>query len=78
LPGKFDTDRLASGHRARAASTGDDIDVVIAREIAAIPAKRFGTADEFGRICAFLCSVHAGYVTGQNFLVDGGLFPAAF
>jgi 3-oxoacyl-[acyl-carrier protein] reductase len=78
LPGKFDTERLASGHHARAASTGDDIDVVIAREIAAIPAKRFGTADEFGRICAFLCSVHAGYVTGQNLLVDGGLFPAAF
>ncbi len=78
LPGKMDTERLASGHRARAATTGDDIDVVIAREIAAIPAKRFGTAEEFGQICAFLCSVHAGYITGQNILIDGGLFPAAF
>jgi 3-oxoacyl-[acyl-carrier protein] reductase len=78
LPGKFDTERLASGHRARASSSGDDIDVVIAREIAAIPAKRFGSAEEFGQICAFLCSVQAGYITGQNLLVDGGLFPAAF
>jgi 3-oxoacyl-[acyl-carrier protein] reductase len=78
LPGKMDTERLASGHRARASASGDDIDVVIAHDIAAIPARRFGTAEEFGRICAFLCSAHAGYITGQNILVDGGLFPAAF
>jgi 3-oxoacyl-[acyl-carrier protein] reductase len=78
LPGKMDTARLASGHRARAAASGDDVDVVIAHDIATIPARRFGTAEEFGHICAFLCSTHAGYITGQNILVDGGLFPAAF
>jgi 3-oxoacyl-[acyl-carrier protein] reductase len=78
LPGKMDTDRLASGHRARAAASGEDIDVVIAHDIGTVPARRFGTAEEFGRVCAFLCSVHAGYITGQNILVDGGFFPAAF
>ena len=44
----------------------------------AIPPKRFGTADEFGATCAFLCSTHAGYITGQNILMDGGIFPGAF
>jgi len=68
----------ARGLTARASASGDDIDVVIAHDIAAIPARRFGTAEEFGRICAFLCSAHAGYITGQNILVDGGFFPAAF
>ena len=43
-----------------------------------IPAKRFGTAAEFGAVCAFLCSVHAGYLTGQNILLDGGAYPGAF
>jgi len=43
-----------------------------------IPAKRFGTPDEFGQTCAFLCSVHAAYLTGQNILLDGGAYPAAF
>ena len=46
--------------------------------IAAIPAGRFGSAAEFGACCAFLCSVHAGYVAGQNLLVDGGNFPGTF
>ena len=46
--------------------------------MANIPAKRFGTAAEFGQTCAFLCSVHAGYMTGQNVLLDGGAYPAAF
>jgi 3-oxoacyl-[acyl-carrier protein] reductase len=78
LPGKMDTERLASRHRALASASGDGVDVVIARDVASIPARRFGTAEEFGRICAFLCSAHAGYITGQNILVDGGLFPAAF
>ncbi|MEG0788057.1 MAG: SDR family oxidoreductase, partial [Comamonas sp.] len=40
--------------------------------------KRFGNADEFGAICAFLCSVHAGYMTGQNILPDGGLYNGTF
>jgi 3-oxoacyl-[acyl-carrier protein] reductase len=44
----------------------------------AIPAGRFGTRDEFGRACAFLCSVHAGYITGQNWLIDGGAYPGTF
>ena len=46
--------------------------------MATIPAKRFGTPDEFGATCAFLCSAHAGYITGQNILIDGGIFPGAF
>jgi len=49
-----------------------------ARSMAAIPAKRFGTPAEFGQTCAFLCSVHAGFITGQNILLDGGAYPAAF
>jgi 3-oxoacyl-[acyl-carrier protein] reductase len=49
-----------------------------ARSMANIPAKRFGTPEEFGQACAFLCSVHAGYMTGQNVLLDGGAYPAAF
>jgi 3-oxoacyl-[acyl-carrier protein] reductase len=44
----------------------------------AIPARRFGTAEEFGQACAFLCSVHAGYITGQNILIDGGMLSRNF
>ena len=44
----------------------------------AIPAKRFGTPQEFGAICAFLCSVQAGYITGQNVLADGGAYSGTF
>jgi 3-oxoacyl-[acyl-carrier protein] reductase len=43
-----------------------------------IPAQRFGTPDEFGAACAFLCSVHAGYITGQNVLTDGGAYPGTY
>jgi 3-oxoacyl-[acyl-carrier protein] reductase len=50
----------------------------MAKRAAAIPAQRFGTADEFGAICAFLCSVQAGYLTGQNILLDGGAYPGTF
>jgi 3-oxoacyl-[acyl-carrier protein] reductase len=42
------------------------------------PAQRFGSAQEFGAFCAFLCSQHAGYVTGQNLLMDGGAYPGTF
>jgi 3-oxoacyl-[acyl-carrier protein] reductase len=45
---------------------------------ATIPAARFGSAEEFGAFCAFMCSVHAGYLTGQNILLDGGAYPGTF
>src|SRR5258705_6224629 len=65
LPGAFDTDRLRATMQGAAAKTGQPLDAVMAKRAAAIPAQRFGTADEFGAVCAFLCSVHAGYLTGQ-------------
>lgn len=78
LPGSFDTARLRDGFQASAKQTGKPAAVIEQRERELIPAKRFGTAAEFGRVCAFLCSVHAGYITGQNILLDGGAFPGAF
>ncbi|WP_417685978.1 SDR family oxidoreductase [Roseibium sp.] len=78
LPGKMDTDRLRGGFERAAEQTGRSIDDVRAAQAAEIPAGRFGTAEEFGQTCAFLCSTHAGYITGQNILLDGGLFPSAF
>jgi 3-oxoacyl-[acyl-carrier protein] reductase len=73
LPGKLDTDRL----RGAFPKDGDPAELK-ARLAADIPAARLGTAEEFGQICAFLCSVHAGYLTGQNIPVDGGLYTSAF
>ncbi|MFG6463841.1 SDR family oxidoreductase [Roseateles sp. DXS20W] len=78
LPGAFDTDRLQSGFKAGAAKAGIGADELAARRRAAIPAQRFGTAAEFGAICAMLCSTHAGYLTGQNILLDGGSYPGTF
>jgi 3-oxoacyl-[acyl-carrier protein] reductase len=78
LPGKMDTDRLRSGFAFAARRLNISAEEARAREIEAIPAARLGTADEFGALCAFLCSVHAGYITGRNFLVDGGLNQSAF
>ena len=78
LPGSFDTARLRSGFVA-AAKRGQFPESELARRSAEeIPAKRFGTPAEFGQTCAFLCSVHAGYITGQNILLDGGAYPARF
>jgi 3-oxoacyl-[acyl-carrier protein] reductase len=78
LPGSFDTARL-QGSLARSARNIGLPEADVARQAAeAIPAKRFGTPAEFGQTCAFLCSAHAGYITGQNILIDGGAFPAAF
>lgn len=73
LPGKFDTDRLKTPNLA---SLSDDERK--ARLSADVPAKRLGTPEEFGQVCAFLCSVHAGYMTGQNFFMDGGTYLSAF
>jgi 3-oxoacyl-[acyl-carrier protein] reductase len=76
--GNFDTQRLRSGFIAGAKKTGNSPSELAAQAMAEIPAKRFGTPAEFGQTCAFLCSVHAGYITGQNILLDGGVYPAAF
>ena len=78
LPGKFDTDRLASNFASVAKRSGQSVEAIRAAQQANVPARRFGNADEFGAICAFLCSVHAGYMTGQNVLADGGAYPGAF
>jgi 3-oxoacyl-[acyl-carrier protein] reductase len=78
LPGKMDTDRLRSNLQAQAKRMDKSLEDTKAGSIAAIPAKRFGTAEEFGAACAFLCSSHAGYITGQNVLMDGGLLGRAF
>ena len=78
LPGKFDTDRLATTLGAAATKSGKSLDDVRRAQQAQIPAGRFGNPEEFGAICAFLCSVHAGYMTGQNVLADGGAYPGTF
>jgi 3-oxoacyl-[acyl-carrier protein] reductase len=75
LPGSFDTRRLQDGIAKAAEAQGVGIDRVRADEEAVIPARRFGTPREFGKACAFLCSAHAGYITGQNLLIDGGAYP---
>jgi 3-oxoacyl-[acyl-carrier protein] reductase len=78
LPGAFDTDRLRVTMQGAATKTGQPVAAIAAARARTIPAQRFGQADEFGAYCAFLCSVHAGYVTGQNLLIDGGVFPGTF
>ena len=78
LPGSFDTDRLKGTLAGAAKKTGQDIDAIRASRQKNIPAGRFGTAAEFGAICAFLCSMHAGYITGQNVLADGGAYPGTY
>ena len=78
LPGAFDTDRLRSGTQTASNKSGQPFDVLWQRRMKAIPAQRFGTADEFGAVCAFLCSMQAGYITGQNILLDGGAYPGTF
>jgi len=78
LPGAFDTDRLRGTMAGAAQKTGQTIDAVAEARRKTIPAQRFGTAAEFGAICAFLCSTHAGYMTGQNVLADGGAYPGTY
>jgi 3-oxoacyl-[acyl-carrier protein] reductase len=78
LPGKMDTDRLRGGFAFMAKRLAISEAEARAREIAPIPAGRLGTPEEFGALCAFLCSTHAGYITGRNFLIDGGLHAHAF
>lgn len=78
LPGAFDTDRLRVTMEAAAQKSGIPMDAALKARSDTLPAKRFGTSEEFGAICAFLCSRHAGYITGQNILADGGGYPGTF
>ncbi len=73
LPGKLDTDRIRS-----LAPKGVSQEEHLRRMVSDIPAGRLGTPEEFGQVCAFLCSIHAGYLTGQNIPVDGGAYVSAF
>eukprot|EP01034_Spumella_vulgaris_P000690 gene690-913_t len=78
LPGKFDTDRIATTVKATAAKTGQSVDAIRAVQQAQIPVGRYGTPEEFGQVCAFLCSQQAAYMTGQNVLLDGGAYPGTY
>ncbi len=74
LPGSHETDRLRSVIARQGEQEGIPFEAALAKAKAAEVAGRFGTVDEFGAICAFLCSAHTGYITGQNLLVDGGYY----
>ncbi|SDL26396.1 3-oxoacyl-[acyl-carrier protein] reductase [Modicisalibacter muralis] len=78
LPGAFDTERLRSGLDAASKASGQAVSLIREQRLQGIPARRFGNADEFGAFCAFLCSKHASYLTGQNILLDGGGYPGTF
>jgi 3-oxoacyl-[acyl-carrier protein] reductase len=78
LPGSFDTDRLVTTFQADAKANNISVEEAKKRRMSRLPAGRFGTSEEFGRACAYLCSVHAGYITGQNLLIDGGAYPGTY
>ena len=78
LPGAFDTERLRVMMAGAAQKQGIAVEALLASRAKAIAAQRFGSAEEFGAVCAFLCSAHAGYITGQNILLDGGAYPGTF
>jgi 3-oxoacyl-[acyl-carrier protein] reductase len=78
LPGAMDTDRLRANLALAAKNRNIALEQARAERIAAIPAGRFGTIEDFGTACAFLCSQQASYITGQNWLVDGGAYPGTF
>lgn len=75
LPGPFATDRLISNFTFRAKQEGISPEAALAARKAELPAKRFGDPLEVGRLCAYLCSTHAGYISGQSILIDGGAHP---
>ena len=78
LPGAFETDRFRGHIEATAKSKGISREAAFEERISGVPARRAGDPDELGAACAFLCSAQAGYITGQNLLMDGGVFPGAF
>jgi len=78
LPGIFDSDAQHRHIRGMLEGTDKTFEQVFRERAAASTAKRYGDPAELGAFCAFLCSVHAGYITGQNLLIDGGSYPGAF
>ncbi len=78
LPGIFDSDAQRRHIEGMLEESGKTFDEIWRARAAANPAKRYGRPAELGAYCAFLCSEHAGYVTGQNILVDGGSYPGTF
>ena len=78
LPGSFDTDRIRTTCETLAKNRGVSVEVVRKERMALCPAGRFGDPAEFGDACAYLCSRQAGYITGMNFLIDGGAYPGTF
>ncbi|MFM2112744.1 MAG: hypothetical protein RLZZ271_1404 [Pseudomonadota bacterium] len=78
LPGWFDTDRVKKVLQGAAEKSGTTVEQQAQARIGTIPAGRIGTPEEFGQTCAFLCSQQAGYITGQNILIDGGAYPGTF
>jgi 3-oxoacyl-[acyl-carrier protein] reductase len=78
LPGSFATDRLIAMLSTDAQRFGRSVDEQTAVRTAQIPARRLGQPAEFGALCAFICSAHAAYITGQNLLIDGGAYPGTF
>ncbi len=78
LPGAFATDRLIQTIAAEADKNGISQEAAVDARLQKIPAKRFGEPDEFGALCAYLCSAQSAYITGQNFLIDGGAYPGTF
>ena len=78
LPGYFDTVRLRSNIASGAKAMGADLDKFTEQQMASVPAQRFGDPAEFGEACAFLCSARAGYITGQNLVIDGGCYSSVW
>jgi 3-oxoacyl-[acyl-carrier protein] reductase len=78
LPGIFDSDAQHRHIRGMLAGTNKTFEQMFRERATASTAKRYGDPAELGAYCAFLCSVHAGYITGQNLLIDGGGYPGAF
>ena len=75
LPGPFATDRLLQTAERLARDSGKNIEQVMTARKAAVPAGRFGEPDEFGQACAFLCGAKSGFISGQNLVMDGGIYP---
>ncbi len=78
LPGYFETDRLRATMQARAKASGKTFEETFEAGRQGTPAGRYGSPEEFGAMCAYLCSVHAGFIVGQNILLDGGAYPGTF